>query len=125
MSARFARGLVVGKFCPLHHGHQLLIDSALQRCDEVVVVSYTLPEFDHCGPENRERWIAELFPGVIQWVIDDQRLQQLCLARGLVSRCWAQRSMRCSPARTTAMDSPKSWATTSVSMRARSSAFAT
>ena len=32
------RGLVIGKFMPLHRGHQLLIDAALADCDDVTVV---------------------------------------------------------------------------------------
>jgi cytidyltransferase-like protein len=34
------RGLVIGKFMPLHRGHQLLIDAALAECDDVTVVVY-------------------------------------------------------------------------------------
>lgn len=86
LNNRFAKGLVVGKFCPLHRGHELLIDSAIQHCDEVVVISYTNPEFQHCGPDNRERWIAELFPKVLRLVIDDVRLQDICRMRGIERR---------------------------------------
>ena len=59
---RFARGLVVGKFAPLHHGHELLIGRALAECDEVVVLSYCDPELPGCGPERRERWLRDRFP---------------------------------------------------------------
>jgi len=86
VSGRFARGLVVGKFCPLHRGHQLLIETALSRCDEVVVVSYTRPEFARCGPDERERWLAELYPMATRLVVDDERLRASCLARGLPVR---------------------------------------
>ena len=86
MSTRFAKGLVVGKFCPLHRGHQLLIDSATRNCDEVVVISYTKPEFERCGRANRDRWVAELFPTVTRLVIDDDELQERCHANGINAR---------------------------------------
>ncbi len=86
MNARFAKGLVVGKFCPLHAGHELLINHALRCCDQVIVISYTKPEFDRCGPDNRERWITEVFPTVTLLVIDDARLERLCLSQGIATR---------------------------------------
>ena len=78
MSRRFATGLVVGKFCPLHKGHQHLIDTAIDECDRVVVISYSKPEFDRCTRSNRERWLSELYPSAVPLVIDDAHLQQLC-----------------------------------------------
>lgn len=80
---RFQRGLVVGKFCPLHLGHEYVIDTALARCDEVTVISYTLPEFERCDRDSRERWLAERFPAATRLVIDDLHLRRLCLERGL------------------------------------------
>ena len=59
---RFARGLVVGKFCPLHYGHERVIDAALAACDEVFVLGYTRPEFASCEPEERRRWFALRYP---------------------------------------------------------------
>lgn len=53
MSARFGTGLVVGKFCPLHRGHQHVIATAVAACERVVVVSYTKPEYPRCGPAVR------------------------------------------------------------------------
>lgn len=58
----FRHGLVIGKFCPLHLGHELLIRAALERCDEVLVLSYTRPEFAHCEPFERRRWFSLRFP---------------------------------------------------------------
>ncbi len=74
---RFRRGLVVGKFCPLHRGHMLVIDSALDACDEVVVISYTKPEFERCGRAVRQDWIDELYPQVRALVVDDAVLAAL------------------------------------------------
>lgn len=68
---RFARGLVVGKFCPLHRGHMLVIDTALAACEEVVVLSYTKPEFDLCAPAVRAEWASALYPQVRALVLED------------------------------------------------------
>lgn len=86
MSGRFARGLVVGKFCPLHRGHELLIRHALERCDLVTLVSYTKPEFPGCGPAARERWLARAFPAADRLVVDDTLLAAACAERGLPAR---------------------------------------
>ena len=82
----FARGLVVGKFCPLHRGHMHLIDAAVAACGEVLVISYTKPEFPGCPPEARERWLAELYPGVRRLVVDDAALAAACARLGLPAR---------------------------------------
>jgi HTH-type transcriptional repressor of NAD biosynthesis genes len=66
----FRRGLVVGKFCPLHRGHMLVIDAALAACDEVFVISYTNPEFEGCGKAVRESWLQQLYPQVRSLVLD-------------------------------------------------------
>jgi HTH-type transcriptional repressor of NAD biosynthesis genes len=84
---RFRRGLVVGKFSPLHRGHELLIDTARSACDEVLVLSYSQPEFARCGVAARERWLRSRCPGVQALVLDDDRLAHLCAARGLPPRC--------------------------------------
>jgi HTH-type transcriptional repressor of NAD biosynthesis genes len=65
------RGLVVGKFAPLHRGHELVIRRALAECDEVVIISWANPELHGCEPERRERWLAELFPEARRLVIGE------------------------------------------------------
>lgn len=80
---RYARGLIVGKFCPLHRGHQYLIDRARSLCDELMILSYTRPEFPGCEPDRRERWLGELYPDVVRCVLDDARLAEACRLRGL------------------------------------------
>ena len=57
----FKRGLVVGKFSPLHKGHEYLIQSAFNQCIEVVVISYSRPEFPSCSANIREHWIKSVF----------------------------------------------------------------
>jgi len=34
------RGLVLGKFAPLHRGHQLLIERSLADCDRTVILPF-------------------------------------------------------------------------------------
>lgn len=83
---RFRRGLVVGKFSPLHRGHQRVIDRALAECDEVAIISYSVPEFPGCEAAARERWLDELFPQTRLLVIDAKRLEAICAERGLTPR---------------------------------------
>ncbi|QLI82742.1 AAA family ATPase [Chitinibacter fontanus] len=52
------RGLVVGKFAPLHLGHEALIEFALQHCEQVLVLSYTSQNFLSCTPAQRRAWFA-------------------------------------------------------------------
>ena len=83
MIQRYQRGLVVGKFCPLHCGHELLIKHALDCCSEVIVISYTKPEFDGCDREVRGAWLTALFPQVTQLVINDATLEHLLRLQGI------------------------------------------
>ncbi|MFZ6872210.1 AAA family ATPase [Undibacterium sp. Di27W] len=83
MSKSFQRGLIVGKFCPLHKGHEYLIAQASEACADLLLISYTKPEFPLCGPLERERWLALSFPHIQRLVIDDAILQRLCIERGI------------------------------------------
>lgn len=76
MSTRFRRGLVVGKFAPLHRGHELLIRRALAECDEVVLVSYSKPELAGCDSERREGWLEARFPETRRLVVTDARVAE-------------------------------------------------
>ncbi|MDU0352764.1 AAA family ATPase [Paraglaciecola aquimarina] len=58
------RGLTLGKFAPLHIGHQFLIDFALQHVDELVIVIYACDELPVCPLETRIDWINQLYPNV-------------------------------------------------------------
>ena len=82
----YKRGLVVGKFCPLHLGHELLIKRAQDACEELLVVSYTKPEFPALEPARRETWLHAQFPQAHIVVLDDARLAALCAARGVPAR---------------------------------------
>src|SRR4051812_5145184 len=59
---RFRCGLVVGKFSPLHRGHEYVIRRAMEDCEEVAIISYSKPEYPGCQAIRRERWLAALFP---------------------------------------------------------------
>jgi NadR type nicotinamide-nucleotide adenylyltransferase len=83
---RYRRGLVVGKFCPLHRGHTYLIQNAIDACGDVLVISYTKPEFAGLGRTTREAWLREVFPGVRLLVVDDASLGRLCVSRGMPPR---------------------------------------
>jgi len=60
------RGLVFGKFLPLHRGHQLLIDTALSQVDDLTIVVYDSrrPDDERMPIELRRRWLRELYPHV-------------------------------------------------------------
>ncbi|HMD29090.1 MAG TPA: AAA family ATPase [Steroidobacteraceae bacterium] len=82
----FALGLVVGKFAPLHLGHEWLIRQADLRCDRLLILSYANPEFDRCNTPNRRRWFAARLPQHEALVIDAALLAQLCAGRGSAVR---------------------------------------
>jgi len=86
MKGRYRQGLVVGKFSPLHLGHEFLIDSARAACEQVTVLSYSKPEFAHCHAALRRAWLRHLFPDVRSVVIDDAELTRLCWMRGVAHR---------------------------------------
>lgn len=86
MNKRFRRGLVVGKFCPLHLGHELLISRTRAQCDEVILLSYTKPGFAGCGTARRAGWLQARCPDVVCHVIDDPWLAARCVERGIAPR---------------------------------------
>ena len=85
-TARFGTGLVVGKFSPLHRGHQHLLDAAQADCDRLVVLSWSQPEFAGCDADRRDRWLTTLYPHATVVVLDPARLAALCDARGVAPR---------------------------------------
>ncbi len=84
------RGLVIGKFMPIHAGHIALIQFARQQCDELIVsMSYTLA--DPINPQLRFSWIKEIFKDDSQIIpeisLDDFDDDQLPLNRR--TKIWA------------------------------------
>lgn len=57
---KFKHGLVVGKFCPLHRGHQLVIDTALEQCEHVFIITYTSRDLGF-DAMTRFDWIMKLY----------------------------------------------------------------
>lgn len=55
-------GLTLGKYAPLHRGHQLVIETALSEMDEVAVLIYDSPETTDIPLPVRSRWIRSLHP---------------------------------------------------------------
>ena len=56
-------GFTIGKFAPLHKGHQLLIETAIKEMDEVYCVVYDTEIID-INVEQRAKWIKKLYPNV-------------------------------------------------------------
>jgi len=57
-------GLTLGKFAPLHKGHQQVIERALSECEHVIVLIYDAPEFTPIPLPRRAGWIRRLYPEV-------------------------------------------------------------
>jgi HTH-type transcriptional repressor of NAD biosynthesis genes len=68
------RGLVIGKFLPIHLGHVALIEFAAQHCDEVIV-SMSYKPSDEIDFHIRFEWIKEIFKSnskiIPQLIADD------------------------------------------------------
>lgn len=59
---RFSHALVVGKFAPLHLGHQRLLDHAHELAEVVTVVLWSTPDFDAMPNDVRAGWVRALYP---------------------------------------------------------------
>jgi len=61
---KIKRGLTLGKFAPLHKGHQLVIETALKEMDEVLVILYDCPKTTEIPLPMRAQWLRSLYPDV-------------------------------------------------------------
>jgi HTH-type transcriptional regulator, transcriptional repressor of NAD biosynthesis genes len=59
---RHRHALVVGKFAPLHRGHQFLIDAARSAADQVTIVVWSNPDFPDMPNDVRAGWLRTLYP---------------------------------------------------------------
>lgn len=59
MTTRATTGLVIGKFMPLHRGHEILFAFARQCCDELTIVVDRLAG-QETSPETRARHVREV-----------------------------------------------------------------
>ncbi|MEA5606429.1 adenylyltransferase/cytidyltransferase family protein, partial [Nostoc sp. UHCC 0252] len=57
-------GLTLGKYAPLHKGHQFVIETALAEMDEVLVIIYDCPEITAIPLTVRARWLQKLYPTI-------------------------------------------------------------
>lgn len=73
---RFSTGLIVGKFAPLHCGHETLINTALAQCETLLLLSYSVPELPGCEPQKRLRWMQQRFPQCHSVVLTPERVKQ-------------------------------------------------
>lgn len=56
-------GFTIGKFAPLHKGHEFLIETALNEMDEMYVVIYDTDKIN-IDIKKRASWINKLYPSV-------------------------------------------------------------
>jgi len=92
------RGLVIGKFLPIHQGHLALIHFAASQCDEVIV-SMSYGTNDAIDGELRFSWIKEIFEGhprvKPEIIKDDFDNDLLPLAER--TKIWAERMQKVYP----------------------------
>src|SRR3989344_3512650 len=58
-------GLVVGKFAPLHSGHEYLLKTATGAVDTLVVLIYDTPDVTRVPLMMRAGWIRALYPDAV------------------------------------------------------------
>lgn len=59
-----SHGLTLGKYAPLHAGHQRVIETALAEMDRVTVIIYDCPETTPVPLNVRADWLRDLYPTV-------------------------------------------------------------
>lgn len=72
---KYRNGLIVGKFSPLHKGHEFLINRGLAECETLYIFSYYTREFEGCEAQKREYWLKKLFPQAKIFVINNEFVQ--------------------------------------------------
>ena len=60
------KGLYLGKFAPLHKGHQYVIEEALATVDVLVVLVYNCPETTDLYLTVRTGWLKALYPRMVE-----------------------------------------------------------
>ena len=59
-----SRGLTLGKYAPLHLGHQFVIELGLQEMDDMWVIIYDSPSVTNIPLNVRAHWIRTIYPTV-------------------------------------------------------------
>lgn len=54
------KGLIIGKFLPVHKGHEYLIEYALQRCDKLYIL-FAAEECEPIDSTKRGIWLTRLY----------------------------------------------------------------
>jgi len=60
----YRHALIVGKFAPLHAGHQQLIEVALAETAQLTILVYSNPDFTAMPQAMRAGWLRTLYPQV-------------------------------------------------------------
>lgn len=55
---------MLGKYAPLHKGHQLVIETALAEMDELLVMIYDSPEVTAIPLTVRANWLRKIYPQI-------------------------------------------------------------
>ena len=70
------KALVLGKFLPLHKGHEYLIDYAIKNSDKLYIIVDNI--YDEIIPlDTRMNWIKELYPNAIALIQSEFSLADL------------------------------------------------
>ena len=56
-------GFTIGKFAPLHKGHEYLIETGIKEMDKFIIVLYETDVID-VSLEQRASWIKQMYPSV-------------------------------------------------------------
>ena len=88
------KGLVLGKFMPLHNGHVKLIEFAKGHCDQLIVLVCATCNEQISG-KTRFNWLKECFKDqteidIIHFCYDDGILPNTSESSEKVSRIWAK-----------------------------------
>lgn len=57
-------GLTIGKYAPLHKGHQFLLETALKEVEHLYVIVYEASEYTDIPIVLRCKWLKRLYPDV-------------------------------------------------------------
>lgn len=57
-------GLYLGKFAPLHLGHEFVISKALEIVDSLVILIYPAPELSPIPLSKRAKWLRKINPAI-------------------------------------------------------------
>ena len=84
------KGIVIGKFMPLHKGHTALIDFALKHCNNLIVLVGT-KEDEPVSGKMRLHWLTETYQYNSRVIIEytDEDLPDSSYSSKSVSKVWA------------------------------------